>query len=229
MTLRTSAAGQYEPQTIDRVSLRAGTYLAPGADPVTGRYYNQLDVAVPTARSIHPSLGIAMTSTTPALARHTTLPNVLRVFVLTVLLGTVACSGDSSTGPQAPKNPAGLYVLQQVDRKSVPAEIFNGKYYSPYLDITFDPMVVTVTGGEITLTDAGDVEFAVNYSTWALGTEFRNSLKFTGTYEINGDRIRLDAANASFTGSYKNGVITLSLDRYDPAETKKTYEFRYTP
>ena len=44
-----------------------------------------------------------------------------------------------------------------------------------------------------------------------------------------GDQIRLDAANASFTGSYKNGVITVSLDAYDPAETKKTYAFRYTP
>lgn len=172
---------------------------------------------------------IAMTFTTPALARHTTLLTVLRGFALTALLGTVACSGDSSTGPQAPKNPAGLYVLQQVDRKPVPAEIFHGKYYSPYLDITFDPMVVTVTDGKINLVDTGNVEFAVHYSTWALGTEFVNSYKFTGTYEITGDQIRLDAANASFTGSYKNGVITLSLDAYDPAETKKTYAFRYTP
>ena len=37
------------------------------------------------------------------------------------------------------------------------------------------------------------------------------------------------APNASFTGSYKNGVITVSLDAYDPAETKKAYAFRYTP
>jgi hypothetical protein len=169
-----------------------------------------------------------MTSTTPAVSRHTTRLKLLRLVTLAALLGTVACS-DSSTAPQAPKNPAGLYVLDQVDRKSVPAEIFHGRYYSPYLDITFDPMVVTVTDGKVVLDDTGDVEFAVNYSTWALGTEYVNTFKFTGTYEINGDRIRLDAANASFAGSYKNGVITVSLDAYDPAETKKTYAFRYTP
>jgi hypothetical protein len=151
------------------------------------------------------------------------------VFALTALSGTVACSGDSSTGPQAPKNPAGVYVLQQVDLKSVPAEIFHDKYYSPILDITFDPMVVTVTDGEIILAETGDVEFAVHYSTWALGTAYTDSFKFTGTYEIDGDRIRLDAANATFTGSYKNGGITLSLDAYDPAETKKMYAFRHTP
>ena len=86
-----------------------------------------------------------MTSTTPAPARHTTLLNILRVLAVTALLGTVACSGDSSTGPQAPRNPAGSYVLQQVDRKPIPAEIFHDKYYSPALDVTFDPMVVTVT------------------------------------------------------------------------------------
>ena len=178
--------------------------------------------------SIHPFRGIAMTSTTPS-PRHTLFLNVLRVFAITALLGTVACSGDSSTGPQAPKNPAGSYVLQQVDQKPVPAEIFHDKYYSPILDITFDPMVVTVTDGKIILGGTGDVEFAVNYSTWGLGTEFTNSFKFTGTYEIDGDRIRLDAANASFTGSYRNGVITVSLDAYDPAETTKTYAFRYAP
>jgi hypothetical protein len=170
-----------------------------------------------------------MTSTTPALTRYTTLLNVLRVVTLTALLGTVACSGDSSTGPQAAKNPAGVYVLQQVDQKLVPAEIFHDRYYSPYLDITFDPMVVTVTDGEIILASTGEVEFVVHYSTSALGTEFTNAFKFTGTYEINGDRIRLDAANASFTGSYKKGVITVPLDAYDPAETKTTYAFRYTP
>lgn len=151
------------------------------------------------------------------------------MFALTILLGSTACSSDSSTGPQAPTNPAGLYALQQVDQKSIPAEIFHGKYYSPYLDVTFDPMVVTVTDGEIILGDTGDVELAVHYSTFTLGTELTNTFKFTGTYEINGDRIRLDAANASFTGSYKNGVIAVSLDAYDPAETKKTYAFRYTP
>lgn len=170
-----------------------------------------------------------MTSTTPAQARHTPFLNVLRVFALTALLGAVACSGDASAGPQAPRNPAGLYVLQQVDQKSVPAEIFHDTYYSPLLDVTFDPMVVTVTDGKIVLAGTGDVELAVNYSTWALGTEFTNSFKFTGTYEIDGDRIRLDAPNASFTGSYRNDVITVALDVYDPAETKKTYAFRYTP
>ena len=90
-------------------------------------------------------------------------------------------------------------------------------------------MVVTVTDGKIILTDTGTVELAVSYSTWALGTAYTNSFAFTGTYEIDGDRIHLDAGNASFTGSYRNGDITLSLDAYDPAETKKNYAFRYTP
>ena len=170
-----------------------------------------------------------MTSSTPIPARHTPFLNVLRAFALTVLLGTAACSGDSGTSPQAPRNPAGLYVLEQVDQKVVPAEIFHDTYYSPILDVTFDPMVVTVTGGKIVLGGTGDVEFLVNYSTLALGTELTNAFKFTGTYAIDGDRIRLDARNASFPGSYRNGVITVSLDAYDPAETKKTYAFRYTP
>lgn len=171
-----------------------------------------------------------MTHTTPAGPRHTTHLNILRMVALTALLGAVACSGDdSSTGPQAPKNPAGSYVLQQVDQLSMPAEIFNGKYYSPYFDYTFDPFVVTITDGEIILADTGELEFAVNYSNWALETEFRSSVKFSGTYEINGDRIRLDAAGGrSFTGSYKNGVIALSLD-VSSMGLMQTYSFRHKP
>lgn len=161
-----------------------------------------------------------------SIAAHRSAPSVLHAFAITALLTAVACSsGDSSTGPQAPTNPAGLYPLQQVDQKSIPAEIFNGKYYSPIFDYTFDPFVVNITEGEITLAENGDLEFRVNYSTWAWGTEFINSFKFAGTYEIDGDRIRLDAANASFTGSYKNGVIALSLDP-SGIGTKQTYAFR---
>jgi len=171
-----------------------------------------------------------MTSMTLALSRRTTQITLLRLIAITALLGTVACSGeDPSTAPQSPKNPAGVYVLKQVDQKVIPAEIFRGTYYSPVLDITFDPMIVTVTGGGIVLDGSGNVQFAVNYSTWGLGTEFTNTLKFDGTYAIVGDEIRLDAANASFTGSYTNGVITVSLDAYDPAETMKPYSFRSAP
>lgn len=174
-----------------------------------------------------------MTAMTPATSRltvHSVHLSVLRVAALTVLLGTAACSPDaSSTAPQPPNNPAGLYTLQQVDQTSLPAEVFHGRYESPYFDYTIDPLVVTVTDGSINLSATGDVQLAVNYSTWAWGTAMVNTYKFIGTYQISGDRIRLDAGGTSVLGSYKNDVITVSLAAYDPAAAKKPYAFRYTP
>ncbi len=148
----------------------------------------------------------------------------------TVLLGTIGCSGsDSATGPRNNnKNPVGTYALFQVDQKNIPRQIFRGPMTFPGGGY-YDDFVFTITGGELILQDGGDIHVAIDYKAAADGEEEVSGTRSAdGTYEIDGNQIYISSGDGGVDGSYRNGVITLTLDLIGNGESR-TYTFRYVP
>lgn len=138
------------------------------------------------------------------------------------ILTTVACGGDSSTGPQTPTNPVGFYDLAKVDRAAIPTEVYRG----PYTDqgIRYN-VSIQVTRGGIVLDESGAFLLAV---TADISTDTRGSsvtISAAGGWEVQGGEIALRSPQGTLTGSIKNGTITLPLDVVGNGTNKK-YTFR---
>jgi hypothetical protein len=161
--------------------------------------------------------------TTAVLPRGRPRRRWLAAFVAAAaLVSTVACGGDSSTGPQTPTNPVGFYDLAAVDRAAVPAEVYRG----PYTDqgIRYN-VTIQVTRGGIVLDETGAFLLAV---TADVATDTRaNSVTMSvvGAWEVHGGEIDLRNPNGTVTGSIKNGAIILPLDVVGNGTNKK-YTFR---
>src|SRR5512138_482727 len=113
------------------------------------------------------------------------------------LVGTVACGGDSSTGPQAPIDPVGFYDLSAVDKAALPKEVYRG----PYTDqgIRYN-VTIQVTRGGIVLDETGAFLLAV---TADIATDTRaNSVTIStvGAWEVHGGEIDLRSPNGTVTG-----------------------------
>jgi hypothetical protein len=94
---------------------------------------------------------------------------------------------------------------------------------------TYDPFVVTVTGGELGLQEDGDFHIAIDYKAAADGNELNGTVSDDATYEIDGDEIYISSGEGGgVVGSYRNGVITLDLDILGTGETR-TFTFRRAP
>lgn len=158
--------------------------------------------------------------------RRTIRSGIAGILAATTLLGAVACAGgDSSTGPSN-RDPSGTYALLQVDKKKIPTVIFRGPFTFP-AGLTVDPLVVTVTGGELILQD-GDLHAAIDYKAASNGDELSGTNAEEGTYEIQGDQILISSRGGGMVGSYRNGVITLDIDLMGIGE-RRTFAFRYVP
>ena len=147
----------------------------------------------------------------------------LAAFIAAAALGsTVACGGDSSTGPQTPTNPVGAYDLATVDRAAVPTEVYRG----PYTDQGIRYNVrIQVTGGGIVLDEVGAFLMAVRAD---VATDTRaNSVTMSavGAWQVDGNQITLTNPNGTVVGSIKNGAITVPLDVVGNGTNKK-YTFR---
>ena len=160
--------------------------------------------------------------------RRTIRSGIAGILGTTALFGAVACSGggDSSTGP-GNRNPAGTYALLQVNKKTIPTVIFRGPYTFPQ-GFTIDPFVVTVTGGELILQNDGEIHAAVDYRLEGGGKETTGTLSVDGAYEIQGSEIRVSSEDGGASGSYRNGIITLSMDIVGTGELRP-FAFRYVP
>ena len=156
-------------------------------------------------------------------ARRTPTTTIVRLLVAAALFGAAACSNtDSSTGPTN-TDPTGTYALVQIDQKPIPFEIFNGAYYSEFLDYTFDPYAISVTGGELVLQNDGTYHITINATeTWeGRTTPFKKTAD--GTYRIQGTTITMDESG---TGTLRAGnVITLALEVAETG-TMRQYAFR---
>jgi hypothetical protein len=161
--------------------------------------------------------------------RRTIRSGIAGILTTTALLGAVACSGsDSSTGPRNNnKNPVGTYALFQVDQKNIPRQIFRGPITFPG-GASYDDFIFTITGGELILQDGGDIRVAIDYRAASDGEEISGTRSADGTYEIDGNQIYISAGDGGVDGSYRNGVITLTLDLIGNGEAR-TYTFRYVP
>jgi hypothetical protein len=133
----------------------------------------------------------------------------------------LGCSGGDSTGPSN-QNPVGPYGLFQINQKSVPAEILRFPGGN-----TDDDVVMTVTGGELILQNDGEIHLAIDYELSRQGRVVGGSIAEDGSYEIQGNQIVISSATSGdFTGSYRNGTITLELDVAGFGE-HLTYTFRH--
>ena len=169
-----------------------------------------------------------MTPTIPAAShrgRRSIRSTVAAALATITLVGTIACGGDSSTGPSN-KGPAGSYNLVQVDAKGIPVEIYRGPYYDPDLGYSYQ-LVLNVTDGTIELQPDGGFHLTVD-RTWTSGGRTGNGvLTVDGTYRIDGSKILIDTDGGAGSGAFENGQISLSLDVGETG-TMRRYTFRRT-
>ena len=170
-----------------------------------------------------------MTHTIPAApntGRRTIRLRLAGLLASATLLGAVACSnGDSSTGP-AKQDPTGAYRLTLVEGKPIPFVIYDGPYYDPEVDYTYN-LMLRVVSGEVTLEKGGGFHLAVDRVWNAEGEAGKGVLTVDGTYRIQGNQILIDTDNGSGTGAFENGDIRLSLDVGETGAFKK-YTFHRT-
>ena len=164
-----------------------------------------------------------MTHTTlagPNIGRRTIRLRLAGLIASATLLGSVACSnGDASTGP-AKQDPTGTYRLTLVESKPIPFVIYDGPYYDPELDYTYN-LMLRVVSGEVTLEKGGGFHLAVDRVWNAEGEAGKGVLTVDGTYRIQGNQILIDTDNGSGTGAFENGDIRLSLDVGETGTYKK--------
>ena len=167
--------------------------------------------------------------------RHT-IRMLTGVLTGSAVLAAVACSGaDGSTGPRKPADPgptgtktAGLYALTTIDKKSIPFQIFRGRYYYAAVGYTFDDLTITVTGGELVLQDNGQFHLAVDLKFAADGDEDAGTRSFNGRYKVNGTEIILTDATGSVSGTITQDIVWVHLDPGATGVTK-TYYFKFVP
>ena len=155
--------------------------------------------------------------------RRTICRSIATLLAATVVVGTAACSKGDSTGPTT-AHPAGRYELVQVDKKAVPINVYDGDFYDKDYGGTY-PLLVRVTGGEITLEDGGGFHLAIDRMWRTDDGGGDGKLLIDGTYRIDGSKIAIDTNAGAGTGSFQNGDITLSLDVGETGTMKK-YTFR---
>ena len=160
-----------------------------------------------------------------AVIRRPVTRAAIGLLAASALLGSAACSSDSSTGPK--KIQPGLYALMQVDQKPIPVEIFRGQYYDREWDESY-MLVLKVTGGEIVLDEDGGFHLAVDRMWTSDGYPGQGSLTLDGDYRIENGKIFFDTFDGSGDGSAKDGVISVNLDVGETG-TMKQYTFRYVP
>jgi hypothetical protein len=121
-----------------------------------------------------------------------------RTLFLVALAALAACSGDSSTDPNA--SIAGTYTLRTVNGSALPyivAQSGSNKY--------------EITDDAITLTDTGTWTELWHDRTTTNGQVTTSANPDGGTYTRNGTAITLNSTTSgAISGSVSNGTLTLS-------------------
>jgi hypothetical protein len=168
--------------------------------------------------------------------RHTIRTTFTGVLAGTTLLASAACSAaDRSTGPGKTNDPgtigtntAGLYALTTIDKKSIPFQIFRGRYYNAGNGYTYDDLSIIVTGGELVLQKNGQFHLAIDLKFAAYGDEDSGTRSFNGRYKVNGTELVLTDATGSVSGTLAQGLAWVHLDPGAIGGTQ-TYYFKFVP
>lgn len=168
--------------------------------------------------------------------RRQTIQRLTGILAGGALLTTIACSGgDSSTGPSKNADPGttgsntpGLYALTTIDKRSIPIQIFRGRYYFAEVGYTFPDMSIVVTGGELVLQKNGQFHLAIDLRFAANGGEDTGTRSFDGRYKVNGTELVLTDASGSTSGTISQGLAWVHIDP-GATGTTQTYYFKFVP
>jgi len=163
-----------------------------------------------------------MTHTSLDAPRLTWRARVRRAFALvmvtTLATGAAGCgSGKDSTTAPTEQNIPGAYVLETIQTKLLPVNIFDGPIGDPRNNDYYRSFVVTVKAGQIELDDYGNYRAVFLYNVVANGESSDGVLAKSGTYMLNGNRIALttDEGVDAGVGTIRSGQITISMTIVD--------------
>ena len=119
--------------------------------------------------------------------------------------------GQQQYSPSLRRDPAGVYRLTSLDKRSVPVTIYNGPYTDPQSGERVQSMVAQVIDGVVGLADDGTYQLAVDLLINADGDVFPVPLTGFGWYEVQGNQVAFtsDAAATGLVGTLGNGTVTL--------------------
>jgi hypothetical protein len=135
------------------------------------------------------------------------------LLVAATLLGASGCIGtDAGTSPTTTENPVGIYVLDQVNRRALPLEIYRGPFRDAVGNV-FDPCIVEIMGGEVLLNEDGTftMNFVVRFTVDA--GSVMQGIAVNGEYDARGSRVRMTGENGDESvATLRDGVLTLTED-----------------
>ena len=141
----------------------------------------------------------------------------LAVLLAAALAAAAACGGDKSTGPRN-SNPVGSYTLTQVDRASLPVEIYHGPYFDAANQRFYNQYIVTIDGGTVDLDADGSFSQLLKMTYDGDGEQSMGLSMGFGAYQVKGDKIRLvfDDDGSELNGTLRSGTLTIDLGDASP-------------
>lgn len=129
------------------------------------------------------------------------------------MLAALGCGGDKGTGPGS--NPAGSYVLQEIDDFALPVTIHNGPWLDPVHVTFYNLYNMRITGGVIELGSDDRFSFTLNGSVNADGIQWEPTMYVVGDYGIDDGEIWFepdDQAGNTLWATIDRGNISFDLD-----------------
>ena len=137
-----------------------------------------------------------------------------------------APSSDSSTSPEQ-TDPRGMYQLEAINFVTLPSKAYHGPYFDPVTTRFYNQQIVMVNRGSINLLNNGNWAIAMDLTITRDGVVSTKAYYADGTYEIDGDELRLATRNGTTgtaIGTIGDGSLSLTLDLLG-AKTTRTYDF----
>jgi len=130
-----------------------------------------------------------------------------------VALGASGCIGtDAGTGPTNTEDPAGIYVLEQINQRIPPLEIYRGPFRDAVGNV-FDPCLIEIMGGEVLLNEDGTFDLNIVLRFTVDAGSAMQGFSVAGGYDVRGNQIRMTGENGDHeVATLRNGVLTLTDD-----------------
>lgn len=136
------------------------------------------------------------------------------------------CGGDKGTGPGS--NPAGTYVLHDIDAQALPVTIHQGPWLDPGSVTFYNKYILQITGGVIELGSDDRFTLTLDGAVNADGVQFAPSTMVTGDYEIDGGEVWFmpdGYGGNGWSASIGNGTVSFDMDLMSKGASLE-YSFR---